>query len=127
MEPPIDSLGNVWVGTGPASTALSREDRPCCPEASRRDVSPCAAARFGEEKNRATLLQPCEQSCGARYPVDRVCRTFVTVATHANIQERHRTAGRWGFGNLTRVSRRLAVMAHYDHRGGVGPHVRRQV
>src|SRR5436853_7019678 len=31
------------------------------------------------------------------------------------------------FGSLTRVSRRLAVMAHYDYRGGVGPHVRRQV
>ncbi len=30
-------------------------------------------------------------------------------------------------GNLTRVSRRLAVIAHYDYRGGVGPHVRRQV
>ena len=35
------------------------------------------------------------------------------------------TGGR--FGSLRRVSRRLAVMAHYDHRGGVGPHVRRQV
>src|SRR6478735_12069053 len=103
MEPPRDSLGNVWVGTGPASTALSREDRPCCPEASRRDVSPCAAARFGEEKKRATLLHPCERGRGAGYPVDRVSGTFGEVATHANVKERHRTLSRPGFGNLTRV------------------------
>src|SRR5215211_1223102 len=31
------------------------------------------------------------------------------------------------FGSLTRVSRRLAVIAHFDYRGGLVPHARRQV
>src|SRR5687767_10485541 len=104
MEPP----GNRWVGAG------SPPDRAVAVRPSPGEQQP-HDARFRRAPRHVSVRKRSGSPC------------YIRVNGLRGVGTRLRPTGATRFDTLTRVSRRLAVMAHYDHRGGVGPHVRRQV